>query len=56
MDFNRSSGCHPGGGTGKDCDIDELDIMAEPYHQLIVVVSVISVVVSVVLLSAFTIS
>ena len=25
-----------GGGTGKDCDIDELDIMAEPYHQLIV--------------------
>lgn len=25
-----------GGGTGKDCDIDDLDVMEEPYHQLIV--------------------
>ena len=25
-----------GGGTGKDCDIDEMDTMDYPYHQLIV--------------------
>ena len=25
-----------GGGTGKDCDIDEFDIMENPYRQLIV--------------------
>ena len=25
-----------GGGTGKELDIDELDLMARPYHQLIV--------------------
>lgn len=25
-----------GGGTGKDCDVDDMDMMEKPYHQLLV--------------------